>query len=208
MTPESLRRALAAGALAFAALWGAPLQAQEAACLQCHEALTKGKVVHAAVAGGCATCHAAIDAAVVPHKLTGKIAKGLAAEPPALCYACHEEKGFQGKVTHGPVAAGMCTTCHNPHASDQAGLLTKAPSLMCLDCHTEVKKRPHILIAFSGNGHPLGDEKRPRPVADPMRPGKGFSCVTCHEPHRSDFARLTRFDGKAGMGLCQKCHQK
>lgn len=152
---------------------------------------------------GCKTCHAEIDASAMPHKSKGKFAKGLSAEVPAHCGTCHEAKLFQGKVVHGPVAAGLCTGCHNPHATDNAGLLVKAPATLCLDCHVDAKKKPHAIVGFSGGGHPLGDAKKE--VADPLRGGKPFYCAACHEPHRSKLPRLTRFD--KGMGSCRKCHK-
>jgi len=180
-----------------------PACAQDGACLGCHAALTQKPVVHAATRMGCAICHAEIDASAVPHKSKGKIAKGLAAEAPALCMNCHDKKLFEGKVVHGPVAAGMCLGCHNPHSSDNQGLLNKEPAALCLDCHPDIRKGPHVIAGFSRSGHPLGIEKKD--VADPMRPGKKFYCASCHEPHRSDRPRLNRFE--KGMAFCQKCHK-
>lgn len=178
--------------------------AQDGACLGCHAALTQKPVVHAATRMGCAICHAEIDASATPHKSRSKTAKGLATETPALCLKCHEAKLFQGKLTHAPVATGMCLGCHNPHSSDHQGLLKKEPAALCLECHPEVRKGPHVIAGFSRSGHPLGNEKKD--VADPLRPGKKFYCASCHEPHRSNQIKLNRF-GK-GMVSCQKCHKK
>ena len=177
--------------------------AQTPDCIQCHADIAKKKVVHAAVQMGCNTCHSELDASAVPHKSNGKFPKGLKAEGAAVCTVCHEPKMFEGKLVHAPVAAGMCTACHNPHSSDNAGLAPKAPAEQCLECHADVKKRPHMIIGFSGGGHPLGDAKKE--VADPTRVGKPFYCAACHEPHRGDRARLMRFD--KGMASCQKCHK-
>jgi predicted CXXCH cytochrome family protein len=188
----------------LASAYALPARAQDVDCTQCHADLINKKVVHAAVQMGCRTCHAEIDVSVVPHKSKGKFAKGLPAEPPALCNTCHESKMFQGKLVHAPVAAGMCVACHSPHASDNVGLLTKEPTALCLDCHSDVKKRPHVVVGFSGGGHPLGDAKKPKEVTDPLRPGKPFYCAACHEPHRSDLPRLSRF--AKGMSSCQGCH--
>ena len=157
--------------------------------------------MHPAVQMGCVSCHTDLDTSVLPHKVKGKIEKGLSAEPPDLCINCHEKKLFEGKVVHAPVAGGMCLGCHNPHASDNQGLLTKEPVKVCLDCHAEVPKKPHA--GFPRGGHPLGDDGKAR--ADPLRPGKKFYCAACHEPHRSVNAKLTRF-GK-GMASCQQCHK-
>jgi predicted CXXCH cytochrome family protein len=227
--------------------------AAEIDCARCHRGLSKQKVVHAAMQMGCATCHGAVDAAVVPHRITGKVAKGLTAEQgelcltchdkakfekkvvhaplgmgctachdphasaneklltavvPALCTECHAKDDFTGKVVHAPVGGGMCMACHDPHSADRSSLLPTQVTAMCLECHGDIKKKPHVVAGFGGSGHPLGDEKRPAPVADSLRPGKAFSCVSCHEPHRSNFRRLSRIDPGSGMGMCQKCHAK
>ena len=194
---------------AFALLLAAALtpsaQAQNAECLKCHAALAQKKVLHSALQMGCVTCHAEIDASAVPHKSKGKIAKGLSAEAPALCLNCHDRKMFEGKVTHGPVAAGMCLGCHNPHSSDHQGLLKKEPAALCLDCHPEIKQGPHVIAGFSRSGHPLGEPYKGKEAEDPLRPGKKFYCASCHEPHRSELPNLSRF-GK-GMASCGKCHK-
>jgi predicted CXXCH cytochrome family protein len=178
-------------------------QAKDEACLKCHAALAAKEVVHAAVHMGCGTCHAELDASALPHKTKGKIAKGLSAEGPALCAKCHENKLFEGKIVHGPVAAGLCLGCHDPHDSDNQGLLKKKPAALCLDCHPDIAKGPHVIAGFSRSGHPLGNDKKV--VPDPLRPGKSFYCASCHEPHRSELPKLNRF--VKGMASCQKCHK-
>ena len=203
MKAERSLLARMACALVLALAYALPALAQDGACLECHAALTQKAVVHAAVPMGCAICHAEIDASATPHKSKGKIAKGLAAETPALCVKCHEAKLFEGKVTHGPVSTGMCLGCHNAHSSDHQGLLNKEPATLCLDCHPDIKKGPHVIAGFSRSGHPLGNDKKK--VDDPLRPGKKFYCASCHEPHRSDRPKLNRFD--KGMASCQKCHK-
>jgi len=198
---------LAAGVVVGSIPWANVVRAADVDCAACHPALTKGSAVHPAVQMGCPICHSAIDASAIPHKVTGKVAKGLSAEPAELCITCHDKAKFGKKVVHAALGMG-CLACHNPHSSDQPGLLAKAPTQVCLDCHPGVKKQAHLVVGFSGGGHPLGDEMRPRPVADPIREGKGFSCASCHDPHSSDFPKLSRFNPREGMGLCQKCHQK
>lgn len=178
--------------------------AQEKSCLACHAKVVHKKTVHAAVHNkGCEYCHALLDASTEPHKSQGKTARGLAAEPPALCNKCHERALFQGKVVHGPVVSGACLKCHNPHASDHLGLLKMEPATLCLDCHSDIKKGPHVIAGLSRGGHPLGNDKKE--AQDPLRPGKKFYCAACHEPHRSELPKLTRF-GK-GMASCQRCHK-
>ena len=187
-----------------------PARAQEKPCAECHAAIVQKTVAHK----NCAGCHVGLDASVTPHKSPGKSAKQLAEEGPALCLTCHDKKLFEGKVAHAPVQAGLCLFCHNPHSSDYQGLLKLDKALLCLDCHPEIKKGPHVIAGFSSSGHPLGDVARrtdekgnPQFAEDPLRPGKKFYCASCHEPHRSEFQKLTRSPAR-GMEICQKCHKK
>jgi predicted CXXCH cytochrome family protein len=205
MNLERYLRRLNVHALLLAAACALPALAQEVDCLQCHRALIEKKNVHPAVQMGCAACHADLDAGVLPHKVKGKLAKGLSAEPPELCQGCHDRKLFEGKFTHAPAAAGLCTTCHDPHASVHPKLGRKAGAALCLDCHSEIANKPHVLAGFAGRGHPLGDKASA--AQDPLRPGRSFYCGSCHEPHRADYARLTRFDAKSAAGFCQNCHK-
>lgn len=204
-TSAAWRRALVACALACLAALPGVTRAQEIDCLQCHGNLAAKKVVHAALSAGCTVCHAALDASSVPHKLSGESAKGLAADPPALCMMCHDSAMFEGKVVHAPVAAGLCTLCHDPHASDHAWLLKKEPVAVCLDCHDRVARGTHVVAGVSGKGHPVGVGDRA--VADPLRAGATFYCGSCHQPHRGEFAGLTRFQTQSSYAYCRKCHQ-
>jgi len=284
------------------------LSAADVDCSMCHPDLAKKKTVHAAVNMGCPTCHTSLNAAEMPHKVTGKVAKGLSADQPDLCYGCHD-KGifskknvhaalamgcaschnphstdtqkllvadmpglcynchdktkFENKTIHPPVAGGMCTSCHNPHSSDsqklllgeapdlcytchdkkifskknvhspvaggmclschgphataEMALLPKRPAAVCVECHPDVLKRPH---ALGGTSHPLGavgavekkdgkgTEKKERILMDPARPGKEFSCGSCHNPHSSDSKGLMRYTIRNTFELCVNCHKK
>lgn len=194
-------------AIVLASVPISPASAQQADCLTCHRALAERKVVHAAVNIGCTACHSELETAAVPHKIKGKLAKGLAGPPPGLCYGCHDSKSFEGKSTHAPAAAGLCLTCHDPHGAERPGLSRQPGATLCLSCHSDVKNTPHVLAGFSGKGHPLGEEPKASAVEDPLRPGRPFYCGSCHEPHRADYARLTRFDAKSMTGFCDKCHK-
>lgn len=150
-------------------------------CVMCHEALTKGKVVHAAVQMGCPTCHSAIDASKMPHAKTNKITRGLSSELPDLCYSCHDRNKLTGKFMHAPVGIGMCTSCHNPHRSDNAKLLVSPPPGLCFSCHQKKdfeKKNVHA-------------------------PAAGGMCLSCHAPHSGENMALLVKDP---TGLCLGCH--
>jgi len=97
----------------------------------------------------------------------------------------------------------MCLACHSPHSSDQMTLLAKAPITVCLDCHGDVEKKPHIIKGSKGTGHPLGKKDN----KDPKRPEKKFYCGSCHNPHSSDSMKLFRYPAKTTMGTCINCHK-
>ena len=82
--------------------------------------------------------------------------------------------------------AAWAATSRTP-ASD-AELLTGGEIRRCLTCHETMR-----------HGHPLGEDR-----IDP-RTGKGITCVTCHDPHGTDFPMHLR--GDQTRGLCLECHQ-
>jgi len=101
----------------------------------------------------------------------------------ALCEQCHEGV-VQGKLEHGPVAAGGCLACHTPHVSNHRKLLRKEPRFVCLDCH----------VVFA---HQV---KESRVVHQPMEKG----CLPCHDPHASDEPKLLE---RPARELCLSCHE-
>jgi predicted CXXCH cytochrome family protein len=148
--------------------------AAELPCLQCHKSKKAGKVVHSAVETGCSTCHGE------PHR-EEKPELDLTEDVPELCYECHDEEMFQKKSVHSAVAAGMCTSCHNPHSSNLEKLLTAEPPGLCYGCHDKGM---------------FTKEVQHSPVAD-------GECLVCHDPHASDYAyNLTSPPGD----LCAMCH--
>jgi len=59
----------------------------------------------------------------------------LVAEVPQLCCQCHGKfSALQGWV-HGPVAAGDCMLCHEPHKTKTESLLAKPIPELCYQCH-------------------------------------------------------------------------
>lgn len=177
--------------------------AEDAGCIECHARLVQARVVHAPLQTGCGACHAALDAASTPHRSSAPGANALKAAPAALCADCHEAALFEGKVVHGALLAGSCETCHDPHGSPYQGLLKKEPARLCLECHPEVARRPHVVAGIRRGSHPIGIEGKA--VRDPTRPGKTFYCVACHEPHRAETPKLTRFG--TDTASCRQCHR-
>ncbi len=152
----------------------------EVDCLACHGDLTAGKKAHTAVSLGCTTCHVAVDATEIPHRITNSVKRGLTAEPPRLCHTCHDKSAFELKHVHPALEMG-CPTCHNPHASEQPNLLTAPVPELCTGCHDRAvftKKFQH------------------GPVAAGL-------CTQCHSPHASRYASLLT---RPPVQLCGACH--
>jgi DmsE family decaheme c-type cytochrome len=101
---------------------------------------------------------------------------------------CHrKEVNKVHKSSHMPVGEFNgtkmeCTTCHNPHGSQNVKMLKEGTSVTeaCATCHAE-KRGPFLWE------HNVGRE----------------SCVTCHDAHGSNNERM--LVAKVPM-LCQRCH--
>ena len=96
---------------------------------------------------------------------------------------CHENNLTGKRFQHEPAAAGMCTSCHDPHASEHEKLLAADPRELCYSCHDKKafsKKYAHSPVAAG-------------------------QCLACYNPHASDID----FDLIEPLGrLCVKCHEK
>jgi predicted CXXCH cytochrome family protein len=124
-------------------------------CFTCHDkSMFTKKTVHPPVKDGqCTYCHS-------PHASDHP---GVLNQPLAdLCTTCHDRQtsgrhvmaAFSASDTHpvkgkpDPSRSGRelsCTSCHNPHASEQKKLLTneaKSPGNLCLLCHKKIMAKP------------------------------------------------------------------
>ncbi len=147
-------------------------------CKKCHKYMATKKFVHAALQMGCESCH------TEPHQKQSKFPKGLSSAVPDLCYGCHDKTKFSMKNVHPPVAGGMCSSCHEPHTSDNPKLLLAEPPDLCFTCHDK--------NVFSGK----------KVVHAPVM---GGMCASCHSPHSSESEKLLL---SAQPGLCFNCHDK
>ena len=78
-----------------------------------------------------------------------------------LCNHCHNPKtGF--KRLHGPLGAGQCSICHDPHGSAFPSVLVMGVRALCVQCHAQSRSQTHI--EKSGNKQ----------------------CPECHDPHGSE----------------------
>ena len=77
------------------------------------------------------------------------------------CTACHRKLAVVFPFVHGPVAAGKCLVCHDPHGSNRPALATAEAKELCIRCHDQPSSLEHI------------DKARSR------------VCYLCHNPHAS-----------------------
>jgi len=183
-------------------------------CLECHADHGTGDYVHPAVKSGCISCHrvenhdGASYVAVQPKEST-------------TCRECHAAVAVRHQ--HFPYASGMCTRCHDPHASKFPGLLRAKVNDLCLDCHLQnAAKRtsrylPTIeLTADRRMGHPYARH----PVSgspDPISGGE-MSCISCHLPHGGNKLHQLKMGAEIPedalnqntetKDLCETCHMK
>jgi predicted CXXCH cytochrome family protein len=175
-----------------------PSAAEKSPCYTCHKTrLSAYQLGHGP---------AAVWSCVVCHNGGGDKSKAEKLEADgSSCAACHDDAVAAWnakKFVHGPLAMGGCQTCHDPHASDQTVFLKMPVFDLCISCHAEIVSKPHVTAGFSGKGHPL------RLLQNPLKPGKEFNCVSCHNPHGSDteFLLNTSRDPANMTVYCRSCH--
>lgn len=104
--------------------------------------------------------------------------------PDEICWLCHGNLGSQlaMEYQHSPFEGGYCTTCHNPHASNNRVLLISRPQDLCVTCHPQ--------------GPEFTRDQRHPPVAQRL-------CLECHHPHASDYTGILVDNQR---DLCFRCH--
>lgn len=155
----------------------------------CHQDLGKGAFIHGPMksAKGCTVCHLT-DGKSADGKHPGLLKMG-PSEINKTCYLCHEEFKHQfqnSKSVHKVIAEKSCTSCHNPHQSEQKKLLVASGEMaLCLKCHenkADFKNAKH---------HVIKDIKK--------------GCLSCHDAHASKHDKLFKKDNT--LGLCLECHK-
>jgi predicted CXXCH cytochrome family protein len=183
-------------------------------CIDCHDDIAKkmsAKVPHKPLQqeGSCISCHLAHTAK--EKGLLPKVQKD-------ICIGCHSsdnlgkpalrniQKELEGKSkSHGPIASGRCSGCHDPHGSDYARILTKeyprtfyAPYKegiydFCLSCHNKDMLRFTETTIYTK----FRNGKRNLHYVHVANSRKGRTCRTCHEPHAGDGEKLISTEGPA-----------
>jgi len=160
-----------------------PRQASEA-CLTCHNRSEHDNFAgskHDARNVSCVTCHSV-------HAPKSEKAQLKTATQEETCAQCHRTQVNKvHRSSHMPVGnlnenKMECTSCHNPHGSQNVKMLKTGNSITeaCVTCHAE-KRGPFLWE------HAVGRE----------------NCVTCHDPHGTNNERM--LVAKLPM-LCQRCH--
>ncbi len=113
------------------------------------------------------------------------IASNVNVDEPAVCLVCHAEMEqlMTDKHQHTAFASGVCSDCHNPHASSHAQLLTNDLKDLCLNCHENIAGQ----LAMSSVHQPASD---------------GL-CLACHDPHASNYKNQL---SAPAFDLCSGCH--
>jgi predicted CXXCH cytochrome family protein len=168
-------------------------------CLACHagkKAWLSSEFVHGPLNfGGCTLCHD-------PHGDNYRY-QLWADGSTALCVACHSDMenllGTEKPLpfVHGVIKGPGCVTCHEPHATDYPYMLRKPINELCVGCHTGLAG---ITRGHPVSGHPVSGPKERR------RPGRKLTCVSCHNPHGSNFKNLLIGDQRGGH-VCIICHR-
>lgn len=182
-------------------------------CYECHKTLqsrlAKIASLHKPLTqpGSCGKCHA-------PHASQGR--RLMPTDEKELCLGCHGvdnlgapplkniRKVLAGKkFLHGPIQAGKCTGCHDPHGTDSFRLLTGPyPATLyapyrqgiydfCLKCHEK------NLLKFAESSIYTGfrNGKRNLHYVHVVNDRKGRTCRICHDPHASNGEKLINTEG-------------
>jgi len=152
--------------------------------VNCHATMSKGAFVHAPLKDGvCQDCHDVMqEPADKKTKHPGNVTITLVQQGSQLCYRCHVAKNT-AKVIHAPIISGDCISCHNPHQSQNKGLMKEPVPAICFRCHQDSMMKSKVMHA-------------------PVKDGK---CSECHFNHQGDLPnRLVR----EGNDLCYACHKK
>jgi predicted CXXCH cytochrome family protein len=156
---------------------------------ECHNNIIKNQFIHSpAEDGECMECHVKLSESQNSTD-TNKVhptAKGpeflLKSNGEALCLQCHESMADQ--FEHGPAASGACTTCHNPHGSNEKFYLLAPLQELCLGCHSDFANDMSKAVFIHSA------------ITD-------LDCSSCHQPHSSGFANLLKGETSES---CFECH--
>ena len=133
------------------------------------------------VLGRCLDCHEYDEEDSTPYESGDDHWFDVVERDGRLCLQCHEALDHE-RFVHYPLRRFICLSCHDPHGSNEPGMVRKERMAdNCYECH----ERKMDNDAF---------------VHAPVRVG---ACTVCHDPHGSpnDLALVV-----PGSELCLRCH--
>jgi DmsE family decaheme c-type cytochrome len=195
--------------------------AQNAACLTCHESNAQrthwAGSVHASNDVTCSSCHQVHSA---HDKARDKRTQT------EVCFSCHKEQRTQvNKPSHHPIPEGKmgCSDCHNPHGSVGPKLMKRdTVNDVCYTCHME--KRGPFAHAHEPVQEDCGNCHNPHGTTaeNMLKARPPFLCHQCHTPHGGQVAQIAgqgqtaaqlsaTTSGKSGINYfmargCVNCH--
>jgi DmsE family decaheme c-type cytochrome len=147
-----------------------------------HHPIREGKVV-------CSDCHSVHGS---PSSEPGMLKEFTVNE---TCYNCHADKRGPMLFEHQPVREN-CDSCHTPHGSTQARLLSDRLPYSCISCHSADVAGGHSGVTnttrlsstgFIGGASVLGNAKITAGTAAPNVTMQTRACLNCHsEIHGSN----------------------
>ncbi len=106
------------------------------------------------------------------HRRIGSWSRKTLTRPlPEVCYTCHTDYSAAGGYLHGPIAAGACAFCHDPHGAKYVHLQKELQPKLCYQCH--LREDIASIADHQDKQHSI--------------------CTECHDPHmgsRRDFLKL------------------
>lgn len=171
-------------------------------CSACHDAKTKGAVVHSPVKNSCVLCHD-------PHG--GQAPKLLTTAAPKLCLDCHKdvEADLARKHAHAP-AKGNCALCHDAHSSAKPKLLRHdGGRALCVTCHKKIDelakaaKRPHKAL---DKGCPACHAPHGSSQPALLNASMADLCTGCHKAQKAE-VKSPFLHGPVRLAQCQGCHE-
>lgn len=162
-------------------------------CLSCHKndehRFDATLSTHTSAGVSCISCHDSHPSAEHSAKMmaggTSNMQKNTNNE---LCLSCHKSEDAQfSQTTHHRLKEGVmdCNSCHNPHGSSNAKMLTADKKEVCVKCHED--KRGPFMFEHAAI---LNDQ----------------GCVACHEQHGGGGQHLLK--ARDAKSLCMSCHSK
>jgi len=161
-------------------------------CLKCHERTGEqahaGLSEHARAGVSCVSCHDVHPSSEQKQKMNtvGKSAM-IRGNQTELCLSCHNATAADfAKPTHHRMKEGVmnCTSCHNPHGTQNEHQLRAEGKQLCVSCHQD-KKGPFI---YEHNAQAVD------------------GCTACHENHGSSARNMLK--ARDPRQLCMSCHTR